>query len=208
MPSGALCWPAERTLSSPICISRRARPMRAAGRLLPPYDTRATLTRMEVADRRVTRQRASSRWATAFTTAAQPTGSMITNATMLVRLGKRADGSGSRAITIPSRRPGSAGSIMRGSGDGGLVFRHEPLCARREGEIAGHLHPCKSIVRRGRSLRRRCFATDGCGSSCRLSAPMPAGSTFATARCACSSARDLLLICWAETASTLSRVRA
>ena len=29
------------------------------------------------------------------------------------------------------------------------------------GEIAGHLHPCARIVQRGRSVRRRCFATDG-----------------------------------------------
>ncbi len=32
---------------------------------------------------------------------------------------------------------------------------------RRTGEIAGHLHPCARIVQRGRSVRRRCFATDG-----------------------------------------------
>jgi uncharacterized protein len=29
------------------------------------------------------------------------------------------------------------------------------------GEIAGHLHPCARIVQRGRSVRRRCFASDG-----------------------------------------------
>jgi uncharacterized protein len=30
------------------------------------------------------------------------------------------------------------------------------------GEISGHLHPHARIVRRGKSVRRRCFATDGC----------------------------------------------
>jgi hypothetical protein len=29
------------------------------------------------------------------------------------------------------------------------------------GEIAGHLHPCHTVSRRGRSLRRRCFVSDG-----------------------------------------------
>ena len=29
------------------------------------------------------------------------------------------------------------------------------------GEIAGHLHPCAKISGSGRSMRRRCFATDG-----------------------------------------------
>lgn len=44
---------------------------------------------------------------------------------------------------------------------GGLVFRHEPSKGYAEGEVAGHLHPCARIVQRGRSVRRRCFAGDG-----------------------------------------------
>ncbi|PSJ60301.1 ligase-associated DNA damage response endonuclease PdeM [Pseudaminobacter soli (ex Li et al. 2025)] len=44
---------------------------------------------------------------------------------------------------------------------GGLSFRHEPSATPVEGEIAGHLHPCARIVQRGRSVRRRCFASDG-----------------------------------------------
>ncbi|MGB3867562.1 MAG: phosphoesterase, partial [Xanthobacteraceae bacterium] len=38
-------------------------------------------------------------------------------------------------------------------------FRHEPTGA--EGEIAGHLHPKARLSRRGRSVERRCFASDG-----------------------------------------------
>lgn len=44
---------------------------------------------------------------------------------------------------------------------GGVLFRHEPKKGATEGEIAGHLHPCARIVQRGKSVRRRCFATDG-----------------------------------------------
>jgi uncharacterized protein len=43
----------------------------------------------------------------------------------------------------------------------GLVFRHQPSARPIDGEIAGHLHPCARIVQRGRSVRRRCFASDG-----------------------------------------------
>jgi len=43
----------------------------------------------------------------------------------------------------------------------GLTFRHEPSASPVDGEIAGHLHPCARIVHRGRSVRRRCFASDG-----------------------------------------------
>jgi DNA ligase-associated metallophosphoesterase len=44
---------------------------------------------------------------------------------------------------------------------GALVLRHEPTGAAAPGEIAGHLHPCAKVSGRGRSVRRRCFATDG-----------------------------------------------
>jgi hypothetical protein len=42
---------------------------------------------------------------------------------------------------------------------GALTLRHEPSGAH--GEIAGHLHPCARVAGKGRSVRRRCFATDG-----------------------------------------------
>ncbi len=44
---------------------------------------------------------------------------------------------------------------------GRLVFRHEPVAGQAIGEVAGHLHPAARLRRRGRSVRRRCFATDG-----------------------------------------------
>lgn len=44
---------------------------------------------------------------------------------------------------------------------GGLTFRHEPSRTKALGEVAGHLHPAARIVRRGRSVRRPCFASDG-----------------------------------------------
>lgn len=44
---------------------------------------------------------------------------------------------------------------------GALRFRHVPSADNGFGEIAGHLHPGARIVRRGRSVRRACFASDG-----------------------------------------------
>jgi DNA ligase-associated metallophosphoesterase len=43
----------------------------------------------------------------------------------------------------------------------GLHFRHEPLKVPRPGEIAGHLHPAATLLRRNRAVRRPCFAIDG-----------------------------------------------
>lgn len=44
---------------------------------------------------------------------------------------------------------------------GSLVFRHEPQQSSADGEIAGHLHPTARVVRRGKGVRRACFASDG-----------------------------------------------
>jgi DNA ligase-associated metallophosphoesterase len=43
----------------------------------------------------------------------------------------------------------------------GLTFRHEPGAACEPGEVAGHLHPAATLVRRSRGVRRPCFALDG-----------------------------------------------
>jgi len=42
-----------------------------------------------------------------------------------------------------------------------LSFRHEPSRKPLPGEVAGHLHPVARIVRRGKAVRRACFASDG-----------------------------------------------
>ncbi|WP_407921380.1 ligase-associated DNA damage response endonuclease PdeM [Allorhizobium undicola] len=44
---------------------------------------------------------------------------------------------------------------------GGLTFRHEPQAGVATGEIAGHLHPAATVRRQGKSVRRSCFANDG-----------------------------------------------
>ncbi|MBL8581339.1 MAG: ligase-associated DNA damage response endonuclease PdeM [Rhizobiaceae bacterium] len=61
----------------------------------------------------------------------------------------------------PEPPEGVAGHTVREIAVGSLVFRHEPSPKPVPGEVAGHLHPCARIVQRGRSVRRRCFASDG-----------------------------------------------
>lgn len=61
----------------------------------------------------------------------------------------------------PDAPEGLPGETVREIAIGNLVFRHEPSTLPVAGEIAGHLHPCARIVQRGRSVRRRCFASDG-----------------------------------------------
>lgn len=53
------------------------------------------------------------------------------------------------------------GEVMDSIRVGGLTFRHEPLSTFEPGEVAGHLHPCASVSKWGKSVRRRCFVSDG-----------------------------------------------
>ncbi len=55
---------------------------------------------------------------------------------------------------------GISGESVSEAAIGALTFRHIPGTTAT-GELSGHLHPGARIFRRGRSLRRRCFVTDG-----------------------------------------------
>lgn len=66
--------------------------------------------------------------------------------------------SGNHDPSAPDNLPGFAADEIA---IGNLVFRHEPHGGPVRGEICGHLHPAARIHRRGRSVRRVCFACDG-----------------------------------------------
>lgn len=61
----------------------------------------------------------------------------------------------------PDRPVGLEGSFCSELHVESLVFRHEPKAGAADGEIAGHLHPTARVVRRGKGVRRPCFASDG-----------------------------------------------
>lgn len=61
----------------------------------------------------------------------------------------------------PEPPEGLGGDCVAQIAVGRLLFRHEPVVGAAAGEVAGHLHPGARIVRRGRSVRRACFASDG-----------------------------------------------
>lgn len=61
----------------------------------------------------------------------------------------------------PDRPVGLEGSFCSELHVESLVFRHEPKAGAADGEIAGHLHPVARVVRRGKGVRRPCFASDG-----------------------------------------------
>lgn len=61
----------------------------------------------------------------------------------------------------PSPPAGVPGMSVEMLALGRIVFRHIAERGETDHEVSGHLHPCARLVRRGRAVRRACFASDG-----------------------------------------------
>ena len=117
------------------------------------------------------------------------------------RCSAAATGSGSPATTIPIRPTGIGGRFAadvrdRARSPSGMSRREAP-----DGEIAGHLHPVARVTQRGRTVSRRCFASDG------KRLVMPAFGAYAgglnvrdRAFAECSARWPSPRICWATAA--------
>lgn len=157
--SGALYVPEFSALLVADLHFEKGSAFAAGGQLLPPYDTRKTISRLSeaVAD---------------------------CGAQTVIALGDSFHDLGADN-RIHDEDAGRLAGLVRSVGDwiwiegnhdpepparfggrtmadmtlGGLILRHEPSKSDAPGEICGHLHPAAKVAGRGRRLR--CFATDG-----------------------------------------------
>jgi DNA ligase-associated metallophosphoesterase len=158
--SGALWLQAERTLVVADLHFEKGSAYAARGQLLPPYDTGETLRRLEMEIAATAPDRLVF------------LGDSFHDGRALERIGERDVERlcalarsrllvwivGNHDADGPGGLPGeTAGTLNIGA----LVLRHEPRAGLQPGETAGHLHPCARITALGRSVRRRCFLTDG-----------------------------------------------
>ena len=127
---------------------------------LPPYDTRATLLRMAQAIARHKPARVIALGDSFHDRdAADRLGAEERE--LLASLGKASQFVWIAGNHDPHPPTWLGGEVIDGYRLGGLTFRHEPLSIFHAGEVAGHLHPCASVAKWGRSVRRRCFVSDG-----------------------------------------------
>jgi DNA ligase-associated metallophosphoesterase len=156
--SGAFFWEAERLLVVSDLHLEKGSSFAARGVLLPPYDTVATLSRLSAViarhdPRTVIALGDSFHDRDAHQRLSAPDRKVIA----AVQAGRDWIWiSGNHDPALPSDLGGVVASEVA---IGPIVFRHEPTGAI--GEIAGHLHPKARVTTRGRTVERRCFASDG-----------------------------------------------
>ena len=158
LAQGALWWPDQQVLVVSDLHLEKGSSYARRGQMLPPYDTGATLSVVETLCAQLRPGRVIS------------LGDSFHDRGAEVRLSE-ADTARIQALTDahdwvwvegnhdPDPPQHLGGRATKTLEIGGLVFRHEPTGER--GEVAGHLHPAAKVRRKGRSVRKRCFVSDG-----------------------------------------------
>ena len=169
--SGALWLPAHGTLIAADLHLEKGSAFAMRGQMLPPYDSRATLDRLEAEVAALDPATVILLGDSFHDTRAIPRMAADDRA----RLDRLAHGRDwlwlegnhdrealARDAEAAARLPGR---IVGDLTLGGLRLVHEPETRGadddRHGEVAGHLHPCARVAAYGRGVRRACFITDG-----------------------------------------------
>lgn len=159
LASGALYWPECETLIVSDLHFEKGSHFATRGVLLPPYDTRATLKRLQTLVKTHKPKIVIS------------LGDAFHDGTAEARMNGE-DGEALKALVASTRwiwilgnhdpdPPARfSGAVERNLRLGRLLFRHEPAPRPEAGEIAGHFHPVAKVRAETRLIRRRCFATD------------------------------------------------
>ncbi|MBV9419272.1 MAG: ligase-associated DNA damage response endonuclease PdeM [Alphaproteobacteria bacterium] len=157
---GAAWWPAAKTLIFSDIHFEKGSSLARFGLMLPPYDTRTTLKRMAALIERYRPAQVIALGDSFHDRDAADRLDAEERETLARFVG------GTNWIWIegnhdPQPPAWLGGTVTEEIAIGGLTFRHMPSKSPQPGEIAGHLHPCATVVVRGRGLRRKCFASDG-----------------------------------------------
>ncbi|MFF8798981.1 MULTISPECIES: ligase-associated DNA damage response endonuclease PdeM [unclassified Methylobacterium] len=159
--SGALWLPEHHTLVvSDLHLEKGSSFAARSGQFLPPYDTRETLSLLHEVIQRLDPACVVA-LGDSFHDTRGPERMEPGDRAMIAALQEGRDwvwiaGNHDAAVS-----EGVGGRYSETVCVGGLTLRHEPLAGADAGEIAGHLHPCGKVSMRGRSVRRRCFVSDG-----------------------------------------------
>lgn len=155
LPDRALYWPAERALLVADLHLEKASWFAARGTLLPPYDSRDTLERLEQAVRATGAKRVIALGdnfhddAGALRLDAHCTGMLeaLTRALDWVWITGNHDAALPRAF---------GGTILPELELGGVILRHQARAGERAPELSGHFHPKLRVNLKSRAVTRPC----------------------------------------------------
>lgn len=162
--AGAAFWVEERLLVVADMHLEKGSAFARRGQMLPPFDTRQTLHRLE---KLVDRHRPRTLLALGDSLHDRWAGERLDNEARdrIRALARQVDliWIAGNHDPAPHDLGGTCAELLA---LGPLQFRHEPaaeamLGEAMPGEVCGHLHPAARVVVRGRAVRRRCFVTDG-----------------------------------------------
>ncbi len=160
---GALLWPAEETLivadlhlEKGSSYAGRRRPQ-----FLPPYDTRATIERLEHLIRAYAPRRVLCLGDSIHDSAAPDRIDPADSARIAAMTAGR-DWIWIAGNHDPQPPACWGGTVLREVAIGGIVLRHQAAASPEpgSGEISGHFHPTAAVATRAARLSCRCFAGD------------------------------------------------
>lgn len=165
-PSGALVWPDRELLLVADLHFEKGSSFARRGQLLPPYDTRSTLDRLEAAICRHRPRRVISLGDGFHDIEASGRLESCDRDRLKALVGAH-DWIWILGNHDPGPPLGLGGTVEQAVEVDGIILRHTPEprphdCAGNgePAEIAGHLHPTVRIKVRGRGLARPCFVSD------------------------------------------------
>lgn len=164
--AGAALVPDTRTLVVADLHLEKGSALAAGGRLLPPYDTAATLAALQRLTRHY-RPRTVVCLGDSFHDSSGPARLAARDAALLGRLVDGHDWIWVAGNHDPALPAGLGGRHVAEWRAGALAFRHDASAAAADGgglpagEVSGHFHPRATVATRGRRVTARCFASDG-----------------------------------------------
>ena len=170
--SGALIWPQRRAVLVADLHLEKGSSFAARGRLLPPYDTAATLMRLEEV---LTRHDAKAVFCLGDSFHDAAAGERLSGAdrARITSLTGRCDWTWICGNHDPSPPADWGGKVAEEVTLGPLTFLHQAAGSKHHrvggtggaggagGEVSGHFHPKAALRWRHKRITGRCFITDG-----------------------------------------------
>ncbi|MEX0923067.1 MAG: ligase-associated DNA damage response endonuclease PdeM [Rhodovibrionaceae bacterium] len=157
---GALFWPERSLLAVADLHLEKGSSYARSAQFLPPYDTAATLAKLEECLDQFCPARVVC-LGDSFHDGEGPARMSAEARQRLAEMMRGRDWVWIAGNHDPAPPEELGGRVLEELVEGGIVFRHQALERAAPGELSGHFHPKATLRRRGRSISLRCFVGDG-----------------------------------------------